>query len=413
MKKVLFSILFAGIATYANAQKAEIDEAKRLWGIYQITLAQDPNQEKPKTPQNVMDDAFMNGSRSGSSARGPRGGGRMQSSGGSSAQRPRLSFNEKQMTNLKEGFAHAEKASLHDKTKDKPEAWAYKALFASTIAFVDSLDAGNSAKYMKEAEDAIAKTEALDTKGVFKDDMLTAKLNVRNTLVVKGLSFYNTKDYNNAYDAFSEVVKRNPSDTSMYMNLGVIAKLAGKYTESITNFKKLIGFNVPEAKDYYIEMINIASDNMKDTTTALNLVKEANTKFPDDAQLISIETDIYINRGDIENSQNFLSKLIAKDPNKAVYHFLMGDTYYKQALKIQDERNKLDTKKSQKEVDALTIKMTGLIDKALPLYKKAIELDPKFVPALEMLKQIYAFKNDSENYTDIKKRLDAIPQDQN
>lgn len=77
-------------------------------------------------------------------------------------------------------------------------------------------------------------------------------------------------------------------------------------------------------------------------------------------------------------------------------------------MNIQDERKKIDSKKV-KEFNAATAKMNELIDKSIPFYKKSLEIDPKFVPTLETLKQIYAFKNDAANYDDIKKRLDAIP----
>ena len=37
MKKLLFSILIVGTATVANAQKSEVAEAKKKWGIFSIT----------------------------------------------------------------------------------------------------------------------------------------------------------------------------------------------------------------------------------------------------------------------------------------------------------------------------------------------------------------------------------------
>jgi tetratricopeptide (TPR) repeat protein len=149
-------------------------------------------------------------------------------------------------------------------------------------------------------------------------------------------------------------------------------------------------------------------DKLKDTTAALTALKEATAKYPEDADIIGIETDLYIKQNNIAKSQEALNKLIAKDPKKELYQYLMGDTYYKQALMVQETRKKIDAKKV-KEYDAATAKMAALIDQSLPFYKKAAELNPTYVPALESLKQIYAFKNDMPNYEAIKKRLDAIP----
>ncbi|MNR41908.1 hypothetical protein D3C85_1603580 [compost metagenome] len=74
---------------------------------------------------------------------------------------------------------------------------------------------------------------------------------------------------------------------------------------------------------------------------------------------------------------------------------------------MQAERQKIDAKKV-KEYNAVTAKMTALIDKSLPHYKKSHELDPKAVHTLEALKQVYGFKNDTKNYEETKKLLDAI-----
>ena len=165
-------------------------------------------------------------------------------------------------------------------------------------------------------------------------------------------------------------------------------------------------------RNLFLEAINIELINLKDTAAGLASIEEALVKFPDDPDFVGTQTDIYIVRGEIEKSQVSLNKLIAKDPNKAIYQFLLGETYYKQALGVQNERVKLDAKKV-KEYNALTAKMTALIDKSLPYYKKAQELDPKAVHTLEALKQIYAFKNDTKAYEETNKLLKALPQNNN
>ena len=361
MKKVLFSVLFVGVAAFANAQKSEVAEAKRLWNIYQL--------QRQGGAKNPVD---------------------------------------KQITSLKEGLSHADKAIVHEKTKELAEPWAYKALFTSQIAYVDTLNLANSQAMQKDAETALAKLTSLDTKNEEKDNVETVKNNLRNTVTARGVRAYNAKDYSSAYDSFMQALVLNPSDTAMYMNAGLVAKMAKKYPEAIENFKKMISFNGKDAKSYFVEIVNIQLDSQKDTVAGLATLGEALTKFPNDAEFVGVQTDIYIKRGDIAKSQESLKILIEKDPKRAVYQHLMGDTYYKQALALQDQRAKIDQKKV-KEFDAVTAKMVAFIDQALPYYKKAIEIDPKYVSSLETLKQLYAFKNDTKNYDDIKKRLDALP----
>lgn len=357
MKKVFLSILLVGFASYANAQKSEVAEAKKKWSIFEIT--------------------------SGTAAM------------------------DKKIVALNAGLLNTTTAIANEKTKDSPEAWAYRALFSSAIALTDTLNEANSLSNQKIAEEAIGKATTLDIKGTEKGNISNAETNVKNAILLRGMRAYKKADYDGALIVFNQMIALNPQDTSMYLNAGVTAKLAKKYPEAIRHFKKVISFNTPDAKNIYSEIISLSLNEMKDTAATMELTKEALSKFPDDGDFIGNQTDIYIATKEYTKAQESLKKLIAKDGSRAVYHFLMGETYYRQALMVQDQKNKVDTK-NVKEFNALTAKIVALIDESLPFYLKSLELDPKFVPTLETLKQIYGFKNDNDKFNDIKKRLDAI-----
>lgn len=353
MKKVLLGMLFVGVASLANAQKSEISEAKKAWNLLSITSG--------KT----------------------------------------LADNLKA---LNDGLGHTDKAIAHEKSKDLPDAWSYRALFASRIALVDSVDLNNAKANQKIAEEAITKAKALDTKGGEKENIQTASVNVENALRNRAIYAFNKKNFEGALEAFNEITTKNPNDTTMYVNAGVTAKELQNYPEVVRNFKKAIDLNYKDSKVLYSEIVNITFDKIKDSVGGLAILKEASAKFPDDSYFIGMETDLYIKKGDIEKSQEMLTKLIAKDPKNAIYQYLMGDTYYKQALAIQTKRNALDVKKT-KEFNELGAKMTKLIDQSVPYYKAALDLDPKNVNALENLKIIYLFKDDKVNYEAINKKL--------
>jgi tetratricopeptide (TPR) repeat protein len=357
MKKLLLSVILVGVAAFANAQKGEIAEAKKGWDIFQLSGASRPF--------------------------------------------------DKTMLALNNGLKHTDLAIANEKSKTLPDAWSYRALFASSIAVTDSVNVENSIANQKIAEEAIEKGTALDVKGAEKENFATAKINIRNAINGRAVRAYKKNDYATAYKLFNELLTLNPQDTSMYINVGVTAKLLGNYPEAVKNFRKVLSLNVPESKNFYSETIGIAMENLKDTALVLTLTKEALAKFPDDPMFVGVETDIYITKGDIVKSQELLNKLISKDPNKAVYHYLFGDTYYKQAFALQVVRDKIDAKKV-KEYDAVTAKMMGLIDQSIPYYKKALELDPKFASALDTMARIYAFKGDTKTYDEYKKRLDAL-----
>lgn len=358
MKKVLLSIMFAGVASFASAQKSEINEAKKAWNLLGVTTG------------NTLAD---------------------------------------HLKALNDGLAHTDLATTNEKSKELTEAWSYRALFASRIALVDSVDLNNGKVKQKIAEEALAKAVELDKKGAEKDNIEQVKINLDNAVRNRAIHAYKKKDFAAALEAFNEITTKNPNDTSMYVNAGVTAKELENYPEVVRNFKKAIDLSYPESKVLYSEIIGITMDKLKDSVGGLALIREAATKYPEDSYFISLETDLYIKSGDIQKSQELLQKLIDKDPKNATYQYLMGETYYKQALTIQNERNALDVKK-KKEFDEMTAKMNKFIDQSVPFFKKALEIDPNNVSALENLKIIYMFKNDTANHDEMKKRLDALKQ---
>ena len=181
MKKVLLSILLVGAATLANAQKSEVADAKKEWGMFQLM---------------------------------------------SSGKQPL----DKTLASLNSGLAHTDKAIVHEKSKDMPEAWSYRALFASSIAVTDTVNLENSIAKQKIAEEAVAKAKTLDTKGGEKENISTAELNINNAIKVRAFTAYNKQDFATALKYFTEATEKNPSDTAMYLNAGIMAK-------NVKNFK--------------------------------------------------------------------------------------------------------------------------------------------------------------------------------
>lgn len=360
MKRVILSIILAGVVSFAFAQKGEVAEAKKAWSLFQVT--------------------------------------------GQGTSIPLA----KKLETLSAALAHTDKAIADEKSKIMPEAWSYRALLSSAIALVDTTNAQNADANLKIASDAVAQAKTLDTKGAEKENIALAETNIANAVRNAGVMAYNKKDYKTAYSKFVQATVINPADTSMYLNAGIAARNLEDYPNTIQQFKKVISLNSPQSKELYSEIIDITLKQQKDTTAGLVLIKEASAKFPDEPNFIKTETQIYIDKGDAAKSEQMLNTLATKEPNNATYQVLLGNIYFSQALKLQNDRNKIDAKKV-KEFNEVTTKMNGLLDKSVPYYKKALDIDAKNSGALETLKTIYAFKNDTKNYDEIKKRLDALP----
>ncbi|WP_131538008.1 tetratricopeptide repeat protein [Pedobacter nototheniae] len=357
MKKVILSILFVGAATLTFAQKSEVAEAKKAWGIFQAM--------------------------------------------GQTLPLP------KKLESLKQAVAHTDKAIADEKSKVMPEAWSYRALLTSSIAILDTTSIENADANLKLAQEAVTEAKKLDTKNAEKDNIANAETNIANAVRNGGVLAYNKKDYKTAYQKFVQATVINPTDTSMYLNAGIAARNIEDYPNAIQQFKKVISLNSPQSKELYAEVIDITLKKQKDTVAGLALLKEATAKYPESADFIKTETQIYIDKGDAAKSEQMLNALATKEPNNPNYQVLLGNIYFTQALKLQGDRNKIDPKKV-KEFNDVTAKMNGLLDKSVPYYKKALDVDAKNQGALETLKTIYAFRNDTKNYEDIKKRLDAL-----
>lgn len=320
----------------------------------------------------------------------------------------------KRIDQLKIIIAHTDKAIANEDSKIMPAAWGYRALAASEIAISDTSNLENINANLKIAKDALKEIKPIDPKNTQKDNVKLVKANIEVAVRNAGIIAYQKKDYKSAFEKFAESTTINPKDTSMYMNAGVAAYASGDYPNSIKYYKKAINLNIPQAKDLYRDAINMYLINVKDTTSALEMAKEAQVKYPDDINFITTEADIYLKRGDVQQSEKILFKLAEKDPKNSVYQGLLGNIYLQQAIDLQSKIKKFDPKtkvdiKAKKENDDIAAQRDKLVDKSMPFFLKAVELDGKNASALENLKVIYFFKNDTKNWELIKARIEALP----
>lgn len=356
MRKLILSIFFASAVSFAFAQKSEISEAKKGWDVYQTLGRNLPL--------------------------------------------------AKQLSSLKEALGHAVTATQNDKTKDMADPWAYKALLSSSIAIVDTVDAANADANVKIAEDAVAQAKKLDTKGDSKALIKSAEDNIIIAVKNAGFVAYNKKDYKRAYDSFYKAQEINPNDTAMVLNSSILAKNLENYPKAIELSKRLLAMGSPQSENVYADVINMELKNQKDTVAGLAMIEEAKAKFPENVNFITTETDIYIRKGEIDKAEKSLLKLVEKDPKNPLYQAALGNVYLQQAYLKQTELGTIDQVKKKADYAKAKAVRDALVDKAMPYYLKASELDPKNLSALDGLKTIYFFKNDTKNYEATKKKIE-------
>ena len=357
MRKLILSVLFATTLSFAFAQKSEISEAKKGWNTFQVVGRNLPL--------------------------------------------------DKKISSLKESLAHATTATQNEKTKDSPEAWAYEALLSSSIAVSDTLDDANADANVKVAENAVAEAKKLDTNGEFKDLITSADENI--VIAVKNAAFiaYGKKDFKRAYDNFYKAQVINPNDTAMVLNSSLLARSLENYPKAIELSKRLLALGNTQGEGIYTDIVNMQLKNLKDTTAGLATLQEAMVKYPANVNFITNETDIYIKRGEIDKAEKSLLTLVEREPGNALFQAALGNVYLQQAYAKQNDLTNIDQQKNKAGYTKAKAERDALVDKAMPYYVKSVELDPKNLTALSGLKTIYFFKNDTKNYEETKKKIEA------
>ena len=433
MRKLFLSVAFIGVAFAANAQKSEVAEAKKAWSLYDLTLSQPEVKRAPRpeggegsiqrrevgkssttTRSNQVDrNVLIGGTADGIiNSKDKRADERITAArkpDPTQAPKPRPStYVGKQLAALYAGLEHTDKAIANEKSKVMPEAWTYRALFAASAAYVDTLDVANSLKYQGIAEEAIAKAKSLKPSSSDNDDIKSAETILTNAQRTRGVVAFNRNDLKAAYDIFKDISAKNVNDTAMYANLGFLARELKDYPASIGHYKKAIAINAPDAALYYGEIIKMDLETLKDTTAAKMMLEEASVKFPDDMFFVTNLTDLYMKAGNTAKADALLDKLIAKEPKNPVFLRAKANGYFNQAFDLQAPIRKLEDAKKFKEADAMIKKKTEFLNLSLPLYLRVEEIAPKDEDLIKMIKQIYFVLDNKPKVEEYQKKQDAL-----
>lgn len=184
---------------------------------------------------------------------------------------------------------------------------------------------------------------------------------------------------------------------------------------------------IPSKKGEIIRNIALILVEQGKTEEAKVALQEARKENPDDAGLIVSEANIYLNLKDAVNYKRLITVALEKNPNDEVLIFNLGVTcananqledaekYYRKAIelkpdfmnaylnladlvlkpdaKIVEEMNKIKgtSDSEMKKYNVLKEQRQKMFLKAMPLYEKAHELDPKDDLVKGNLKSVYNY----------------------
>lgn len=225
----------------------------------------------------------------------------------------------------------------------------------------------------KEFFDAVSSIEFVKTnvkdQSSFQELLITA-LSMVDDLNNLAVGAYKVKKYDEAADYFessfglSSIVNQGRKDTVSLFNASLSASKAKNYNKVAKLNQRIIDEKMANAGTY--QYLYNAKCNNQDTASALITLQEGRKLFPNDVTLLNLETEYYIKSGKQQETLTNLTLAIEKDPNNAVLHLILANTYDNMA-------NPKTPEGKDKERPA---NFEELFTKADTHYNKTVELKP-------------------------------------
>jgi tetratricopeptide (TPR) repeat protein len=189
-----------------------------------------------------------------------------------------------------------------------------------------------------------------------------------------------------------------------------------------------------------IALIYVSKD---DNDNALAAMKDARAESPDDINLMLSEANVYYKMGNVEEFKNLLQLATTKDPKNPELQYNLGVIasesnhpeeammYYKKAIELDpkyvnayinsaalvlnkeqaliEEMNGLGTsKKDDLRYDELRGMRQQIYKDAIPFLTEAFKIDDQNISAAKTLMNIYSVLGETAKYNEMKDKVDAL-----
>ncbi len=239
-----------------------------------------------------------------------------------------------------------------------PKTWEvrgeiYQALFVASDEAVKKL----SDDPLTVALDSYKKALELDEKDKFSKSIKIKLTLLTNDLTNQAVQAFQDEDYNKALKSFEQILEiqeidivkvDNPDavDTVILFNSGLAAFNAENYDKAIQYYGEAAKYGYNGARTY--SLIANSYQLKKDTTGALQTLKEGFEKYPEDNGVLTSLIQIYLDMNKTDDAMKYLDMAIAQDPTNTTYYFAQGTLYEK----LGDEENAIKTYEKAIEIDA-------------------------------------------------------------
>ena len=129
----------------------------------------------------------------------------------------------------------------------------------------------------------------------------------------------------------------------------------------------------PSSQAVLVSLINLYMETNDDPQKILDLIKSAQANEPNNASLVYAEGNVYKNLGDIENAVKCYARSTEMDPNYVYGVYSVGNTYFDEAIAIQEKMNALDLEDVE-GYDALQKEFEKYLEMSVEPFERAFNM---------------------------------------
>jgi len=334
-----------------------------------------------------------------------------------------------------------DQAVEHDKTKEKGKTWYTKGTVYEAIALSEDYNNLHD-KPVEEAVESYRKAKELEKENSSYHVLANERIEALwGTFLNDGAEAYQEGDYGKAVEGFTKASQIKPQDTTAYLYGGIAAQQNNEYDKALENFYKLTDLGYDEV-DIYNTIIYLERTHNEDNDKALDVIRQAREKHPDNKELLKEEINLLIAVDKVDEARNKLEEAVVAEPNNPGLFYNLGFLHdqtknkeeavknYKKAVEIDPDyfeanfniavnhyntaadilkrANDMDLKTYQKEGKKLEAEAKENFKESLPYLEKSRDLRPEDPTVLSTLQTVYMQLQMNEKAEEVAQQLEKI-----
>lgn len=332
-----------------------------------------------------------------------------------------------------------DKALKYEDAREKAKTWQIKGDVYSRIAAEHNETYGITGRDAAiEAVEAYLKALTLDTRRIDKNMLLSKLKYASNLAFSEGVSAYNNSDYSAALRCFSAdwngKEALGETDSFALFNMGLCYENLNQNSEAIKMYQQCVTIGHRPATCY--QFIILLYRKAGDDRAALEAVNGALMAHPENLELLGSKINLLLVFNMMSEALPYLDRVISLSPMDATLYYTRGTCYsklgddlkaipdFKKALELRpdffDATYNLGASYFNLGADVVN-EASELVDEvayekkleeanvyfvdAQKYLELALELDPYHRTVMQSLLQLYARLGENEKYRDIKERM--------